>query len=76
MTPQDIFEYKLRWHPGHEARVHSDLDIQAKTWCRRNLERHQWAVATYTDVYEHTFMFEHIHSAKLFAQEFNLTLDY
>jgi hypothetical protein len=39
MTPQEQFDYKLSWKPGHIVRLHSDLDNEGKTWCKRNLER-------------------------------------
>jgi len=58
MTPQEIFEYKNTWKPGFTVRLHSDLVIDGKTWCRRQLQRHQWSMTEYTDVYEHTFHFE------------------
>ena len=59
-TPTEIFEYKQSWRAkAHKVRLHSDLDIKGKDWCRRNLERWQWSMDTYTNVYEHTFLFEH-----------------
>jgi len=59
MTPQETFEYKLNWKPNaYCVRLHSDLDWQGKDWCRKNLQRHQWSMDTYTNVYEHTFFFE------------------
>jgi hypothetical protein len=58
MTPIEIFEYKNRWKPGYSVRLHSDLVIEGKNWCRRNCERHQWSMTDYTNVYEHTFHFE------------------
>lgn len=70
MTPQEIFEYKLGWSPGISVAIHSDLDWKAKNWCRKNLDRQYWAMDLYTDVYEHTFRFEHEHHAKQFAIEF------
>ena len=71
MTPLEISEYKMRWMSNnpHSVRLHSDLDTQGKTWCRRNLERHQWKMDTWTDVYEHTFYFELQEHADLFAQQ-------
>jgi hypothetical protein len=68
MTPQEINEYKLRWMRGtpYSVRLHSDLDTQGKTWCRRNLERHQWKMNTWTDNYEHTFYFEHQDDSLIF----------
>jgi len=72
MTPLEIAEYKQRWmskEETHSVRLHSDLDTQGKTWCRRNLERWQWKMNTYTNVYEHTFFFELEEHAELFAQQ-------
>ena len=71
MTPLEISEYKMRWMANgtcYPVRLHSDLADNGKTWCRRNLERHQWSVATWTDVYEHTFFFEHKHDADEFVK--------
>ena len=58
MTPIEIFEYKLRWKPGYVVRLHSDVVDKGKTWCRRQLERHQWSMSQWTGPYEHTFHFE------------------
>ena len=71
MTPQEISEYKMRWmrDSSHSVRLHSDLDTQVKTWCRRNLQRHQWKMNTWTNVYEHTFYFENSEHANLFEQQ-------
>jgi hypothetical protein len=69
MTPQEQHDYKLKWLPGYPVRLHSDLDVQGKTWCKRNIERHQWSFTTYTNVYEHTFYFELEEHAKLFAEQ-------
>lgn len=71
MTPQEIVDYKMRWLPGHSVRLHSDLDIAGKDWCRRTLEQHQWSFAKYTNVYEHTFCFEDIRVAQNFEMEFS-----
>ena len=72
MTPQEVSDYKMRWmrEGGHSVRLHSDLDIAGKEWCRRNLERHQWSFNSFTDVYEHTFLFENQLMSQQFAQEF------
>ena len=75
MTPIEIREHKLRWLPGFTVRLHSDLDIQGKTWCRRVLERHQWSMTQWTDVYEHTFHFEKEEFAKEFKDEFGRFAD-
>ena len=74
MTPQEIAEYKQRWMSTgntNPVRLHSDLADQGKTWCRRQLERHQWSMTTWTAVYEHTFFFESQHVSQQFEQEFN-----
>lgn len=71
-TPQEVSDYKMRWmrEGGHNVRLHSDLDVKGKDWCRKNLERHQWSFSLYTDVYEHTFHFEDQYMSQQFAQEF------
>ena len=76
MTPQEIFEYKRAWRESaYQVDVHSDLDVQCKDWCRKNLERHQWSMDTYTDVYSHSFYFEHDLHGKQFAHEFREWVD-
>ena len=72
MTPQEINEYKLCWmsEEPYPVRLHSDLDTQGKTWCRRNLQRHQWKMNTWTNVYEHTFYFELKEHALEFEKQF------
>ena len=71
MTPQEIFEYKNNWKSnGYAVQVHSDLDVQCKGWCRGNLNRWEWSMDAYTDVYAHTFIFEDIQQAKNFAEKF------
>lgn len=70
MTPQEIFDYKLKWHPGYMVRIHSDLDWKAKQWCKLTLEPHDVGYTTFTDVYEHTFHFKDIKAAQNFEMEF------
>lgn len=70
MTPQEIFEYRLRWKPGTCVAVHSDLENRAKTWCNKNVPKHQWTTVEYTDVYEHTYCFESVEAAEKFNIEF------
>lgn len=66
-TPQMISDYKQQWMKNsHPVRLHSDLDVKGKDWCRKNLDRWQWSMKTWTDVYEHTFHFEDIEDAKAF----------
>ena len=71
MTPQEIFEYKNKWKPdAFVVDVHSDLDVQCKDWCRKNLNRWEWSMDTYTYVYSHTFHFEHEDAANVFRTKF------
>lgn len=71
MSPLEIFEYKRSWMPNaYQVDVHSDLDVKCKDWCRKNLERWQWSMDTYTDVYSHSFYFENDLHGKRFTQEF------
>ena len=70
MTPVEISEYKMRWRPGYTVDVHSDLDVQCKDWCRKNLNRWEWSMDTYTYVYAHTFCFEQEEHAQQFRTKF------
>lgn len=71
MTPQEQFEYKNKWKPNaFVVDVHSDLHIQCKDWCRKNLNRWEWSMDTYTYVYSHTFYFELEESANAFEEKF------
>lgn len=70
MTPQEIFEYKQSWkNRAFEVPFHSDYDWRAKDWCRRNLQRHQWSMTSWTGAYEHTMLFEHLHHAQNFEMD-------
>lgn len=71
LSPQEIFEYKLKWAPGHLVDIHSDLDWKAKDWCRKHIDRQRWSMDTYTDVYLHTFRFEREKDAIEFSKEFS-----
>lgn len=73
MTPLEIAEYKMRWmrEGGHSVRLHSDLDVAGKDWCRKNIERHQWSFEAYTAIYQHTFYFEDLLISQQFSQEFH-----
>ena len=75
MTPQEIAEYKMRWRPGYQVDVHSDLDVQCKRWCRGNLNRWEWSMDTYTDVYSHSFYFENMNDAYAFTNKFKDWVD-
>ena len=73
MTPLEISEYKRSWmsQSNNAVPVHSDLDVQCKAWCRKNLQRHEWSMTQYTNVYEHTFYFEDPANSQEFKLEFN-----
>ena len=75
MTPQEIFEYKNAWKPGYQIDIHSDLDVQCKAWCRGNLNRWEWSMDTYTDVYSHSFYFEEEQAAAEFRYKFQQWVD-
>jgi hypothetical protein len=75
MTPQEIFEYKINWRPGFSVDVHSDLVVQCKDWCRRNLNRWEWSMDTYTNVYSHTYFFELEEHANEFKEKFKDWVD-
>ena len=69
-TPQEVFDYKQKWKPNsYVVRLHSDLDWKGKDWCRKNLKRWQWSMNTWTNVYEHTFLFEKEEHALEFSQQ-------
>ena len=76
MTPQEIFEYKRNWKPeANVVRIHSDLDVQAKDWCRKHIDRTEWSMDKYTDVYQHTFYFHDSQNALKFARQFDNYID-
>lgn len=73
MTPQEISDYKVRWMStgnNNPVRLHSDLDVAGKDWCRKTLERHEWSFMAWTYAHEHTFYFENVLVAQNFAMEF------
>ena len=72
MTPLEIFDYKNNWMSkgAYSVKVHSDRDLDAKIWCRKNLEQQQWVMRTWSGVYEHTFYFENEDHATRFADNF------
>lgn len=72
MTPQERFDYKLRWMHlnSNPVEIHSDLEFEGKQWCKKNLEHHQWHFSKYTAVYEDTFYFETEEMQRSFEEEF------
>jgi len=72
MTPLEISEYKRNWmRDSYKVNVHSDLVLHCKRWCSENLNRFEWHMKSYTDIYEYSFYFEHDLHAKQFAHEFS-----
>lgn len=71
MLPIEVFEYKNRWKPGYTVRLHSDLRMSAKDYCRVQMFQHQWDVDEYSYVYEDTWQFEHKLDADSFAAQWN-----
>ena len=74
MTPQQIADYKMRWmkNTAIAITVHSDHESVIKDWCRENLNRWEWKLTEWTNVYEHTVYFEN----ELFASEFKKFLEW
>jgi hypothetical protein len=66
MTPLEIFEYKNSWATRYSVSLHSDAEDRGIQWCKNNLQKHQWDISRWTDVYEHTFDFEDEENAEKF----------
>lgn len=71
LTPQTISDHKRSWLPGYQITLHSDLEKQGKAWCKKMLSVQSWHFQKYTNVYEHTFCFEHQDAAQNFEMEFS-----
>jgi len=71
MTPQQIADYRMSWYPGFSVFVHSDREVKCRQWCHENLQGHEWTLVRNTDVYEHTFRFEHESHARAFQETMN-----
>ena len=57
MLPIEIFEYKRKWMPGYEVKLHSDLRGSAKSWLKR-LKKQEYEYKELTDNYQDTIYFE------------------
>jgi hypothetical protein len=78
MTPIEIFEYKQRWKRdggGYSVRLHSDLGLQGKDFCKVMMMKQQWDMTGWTAVYEHTFHFEYKQDADMFRNKFKKYAD-
>jgi hypothetical protein len=70
-TPQEIFDYRLKWRPGYQVIVHSDLRDHAKDWCKINVEKHKYIIKNWTHIYAFTYCFEQKEIAYQFEKEFS-----
>lgn len=71
MTPIQLFEYKQRWkHRAYSVRLHSDLEREGIEYCSVQMYKQQWGLIKHTNVYEHTFIFEHRQDALAFEKHF------
>lgn len=72
MLPLEIVDYKTKWLKDclNISLFHSDLEFEAKQWCRKNLLQHQWDFTKFTGVYEHSIHFEKEEFKTKFEEEF------
>lgn len=69
MTPQEIFDYKFGWKSNaFLVSFHSDHHLKYVDWCNKNFNKWEWDIIKWTDVYEHTMMFEKQMHAKQFEE--------
>jgi len=71
MSPQEISDHRMRWYPGISIPTNSGRETSCKQWCREHLNQHEWSLSRNTDVYEHTFRFEHKAHARAFNEAMN-----
>lgn len=70
MTPVEIFEYKLKWLPGIQVTLHSDIRQRGLDWCRAWMNPIHWKHSQWTGPYEDTFHFQKMSQAKGFMEKF------
>lgn len=72
MLPLEIVDYKTKWLKDchNISTFDSDLEFDAKRWCRENLEQQQWDFTKFTGVYEHSIHFETDKFKTEFEKEF------
>ena len=70
MTPQEIFDYKLKWkmNEPYKVIVHSDKEHEGKDWCKEQVEPHKWDFVKWYNMYENIYLFEDKASADRFEQ--------
>lgn len=58
MKPFEQFWYKQSWKPGYVVKLHTDLQLEGKTWCKENIQAHRWYIEKHTESYYHSYHFE------------------
>ena len=67
MTPQEIFEHKLKWKNKNIVKIHEAWLAEGKDWCKKNLDLHEGAVERNREPYYCHFSFEHKQDANNFS---------
>ena len=71
MTPNEIVDYKRSWIDTATAvRLHSDLRLHGIEWCKGHCAQWEFGFTLWTDIYEHTFIFEDANIAREFELHF------
>ena len=71
MTPLEICDYKRVWFDSAtEVRLHSDLRLHGIEWCKGHCAQWEFDFTLWTDIYEHTFIFEDSSIAQEFVAHF------
>ena len=73
MTPQEIFDYKLGWKSNSfSVPFHSDRYMEYYDWCKEKFNKWEFDVIKWSNVYEHTMVFEKKDHAKIFEKYIKL----
>ena len=70
MTPVEVFEYKLKWLPGVQVAIHSDLRDRAMGWCKQWMNPIHWKHNKWSGPYEDTFHFKTMQQAQGLVEQF------
>lgn len=68
MNPLDILAHKMKWLPGFQVPIHTDLEYLAKDIVKQ-IPKQQWHRRKHTAPYEHTYFFETFESKQRFENE-------
>ena len=70
MTPQERWEYKLKWMKENpfEVTAPSDLKYDCMDWCRTHLDQHEYEYKPFTGPYYDTWLFENVTDALKFSK--------